>query len=103
MNTRGAGYLFGARQNKDFCYFNGNLDFVVRSHQLAMEGFEWFFDGSLVTVWSAPNYMYRSGNKASIMKYEKEKGRESEILVFQPMEADRRRSPADFAPEPYFL
>ena len=41
---------------------------IARAHQLAMEGYQWHFnDNQLVTVWSAPNYMYRSGNKASIM------------------------------------
>jgi hypothetical protein len=37
-----------------------------------MEGLEWFFDRKVVTIWSTPNYMYRSGNVASVMKYEKE-------------------------------
>ena len=33
-----------------------------------MEGYQWFFDQQLITVWSAPNYMYRAGNKATVMK-----------------------------------
>jgi diadenosine tetraphosphatase ApaH/serine/threonine PP2A family protein phosphatase len=103
MNQRGAGYLFGVRQTHDFCRLNGNLDFVVRSHQIAMEGFEWFFDRKLVIVWSAPNYMYRSGNLASVMKYEKEKGTDSELVVFREMDAEKRRTPGDFPPEPYFV
>jgi hypothetical protein len=61
MNVRGAGYLFGSRQAKDFCRMNGELEFVAKSHQLVDEGAQ------------------RSGNKASIMKYEKEKGGESEL------------------------
>jgi diadenosine tetraphosphatase ApaH/serine/threonine PP2A family protein phosphatase len=72
MNTRGAGYLFGRNETMKFTRIN-RLDFVARSHQLAMDGFATYFDGPdahpyrLITVWSAPNYSYRSGNKAAIL------------------------------------
>lgn len=67
-NTRGAGFMFGEEQTKEFLR-NNDLQLVIRSHQLAMEGYRWFFENRLVIVWSAPNYSYRSKNKASIMKY----------------------------------
>ena len=41
---------------------------IARAHQLVDKGYEYWFDEQLVTVWSAPNYVYRSGNKASLMK-----------------------------------
>jgi diadenosine tetraphosphatase ApaH/serine/threonine PP2A family protein phosphatase len=67
VNQRGAGWLFGREQVRHFLQLNG-LSLIARSHQLAQEGFQWYFDQTLITVWSAPNYMYRAGNRASVMK-----------------------------------
>ncbi|VWU52997.1 serine/threonine protein phosphatase 4, putative [Hepatocystis sp. ex Piliocolobus tephrosceles] len=66
-SPRGAGYLFGPDIVKKFCYVN-NIQFIARAHQLVMEGYKWWFEKKLVTVWSAPNYCYRCGNIASIME-----------------------------------
>jgi diadenosine tetraphosphatase ApaH/serine/threonine PP2A family protein phosphatase len=63
-NQRGAGWLFGAPQVTEFCHNNG-LDFVTRSHQLAMDGYRWLFGQKLITV---------SGNRAAVMKYHPSRG-----------------------------
>jgi serine/threonine-protein phosphatase 6 catalytic subunit len=84
INHRGAGYLFGAQVVKEFNHING-LDLIARAHQLVNEGFKyWFSDASLVTVWSAPNYCYRCGNVASMLKIDDRLNRHFEIFKAVP-------------------
>lgn len=98
-NMRGAGYLFGKKQVDEFCYLN-KLKFVTRSHQVAQEGFQWFFDKKLITVWSAPNYMYRMGNRASVLRYDG--NGEYELIDFDARPADKRKVPDELPQSGYF-
>jgi serine/threonine-protein phosphatase 4 catalytic subunit len=59
LSPRGAGFLFGSDITKTFAHQNA-IDLIARAHQLAMEGYKMMFDRTIVTVWSAPNYCYRS-------------------------------------------
>jgi hypothetical protein len=59
ISPRGAGYTFGSSIVKKFLEING-MNHVLRAHQLCMEGYCVMYDDRLSTVWSAPNYCYRS-------------------------------------------
>lgn len=54
-NERGVSYVFGAAPVKRFLQQHG-LDLVCRAHQVVEDGYEFFADRSLLTIFSAPNY-----------------------------------------------
>lgn len=66
-SKRGAGYVFGGDVTRKFAAIN-RFTHITRAHQVAANGYQLHFDGLVSTVWSAPNYMYRSGNLASVMR-----------------------------------
>jgi len=88
ISPRGAGYTFGQDITEQFNAVNG-LNLIVRAHQLVMEGFGWHHGKGLITIFSAPNYCYRCGNKASILEIDD--SLTQNILQFDP--APRRGEP----------
>jgi len=54
-SDRGVSYLFGADVVAEFVEKHG-LDLICRAHQVMEEGYQFFADRRLVTVFSAPNY-----------------------------------------------
>lgn len=86
VSPRGAGWIFGSRVAREFNHLNG-LQLIARAHQLVMEGFKYHFEEKdVVTVWSAPNYCYRCGNVASVMKVEE--NLEPEFSIFNAVPDD---------------
>jgi serine/threonine-protein phosphatase 6 catalytic subunit len=100
ISCRGAGWIYGWKVVDEFTHING-LELICRAHQLVMEGFKyWFEKKNLCTVWSAPNYCYRCGNKASILKISSDLSRTIDYFDFSP------KSTSSLPPKslvPYFL
>ena len=65
-NDRGVSYTFNEKILTKFLE-NNELDLVCRAHQVVEEGYEFFGDKELVTIFSAPNYCGQFDNSAAIM------------------------------------
>ncbi|CCG23104.1 Pph3 protein [Candida orthopsilosis Co 90-125] len=92
ISPRGAGFLFGESEVDKFLHLN-NVGLIARAHQLVMEGYREMFDSKLVTVWSAPNYCYRCGNVASVLKIDDDLRRE--YKVFEAVDYDDEEGEAE--------
>jgi diadenosine tetraphosphatase ApaH/serine/threonine PP2A family protein phosphatase len=100
MNSRGAGWIFGKRPAQEFCQLN-SVKLIVRAHQMMADGYCYHYPNQCcVTVWSAPNYMYRAGNLAAVLKVGPKE--EMQFIQFGAVPADQRRTPEDRL-SPYFL
>ena len=65
-NDRGVSFTFGADVVAKFLERN-DLDLIVRAHQVVEDGYEFFGDRTLVTVFSAPNYCGEFDNCGAMM------------------------------------
>ncbi|OAL22390.1 hypothetical protein AYO20_11176 [Fonsecaea nubica] len=63
-SKRGVGLQFGPDVTKKFCE-NNNLEAVIRSHEVRMDGYEVEHDGKCITVFSAPKYCDTTENKGA--------------------------------------
>ena len=66
-NDRGISYTFNEKALDDFIK-KMKIELVVRAHQVVDDGFQFFNNQKMVTVFSAPNYCGEVGNHASVMK-----------------------------------
>jgi serine/threonine-protein phosphatase 4 catalytic subunit len=102
LSPRGAGYLFGGNIVERFLHEN-DLSLIARAHQLVMEGYKQMFNDQLVTVWSAPNYCYRCGNVASVLKLNEKLEREFVLFNAAEQESSNEAAPMKKPPPEYFL
>ena len=65
-NDRGTSVTFGTDVVSKFLYKH-DLDLICRAHQVVEDGYEFFANRQLVTIFSATNYMHRFDNAAAMM------------------------------------
>lgn len=46
---------------------HNDIDLIIRAHQVVDDGYEFFSDKRLITIFSAPNYCGEFDNSAAIM------------------------------------
>jgi serine/threonine-protein phosphatase PP1 catalytic subunit len=64
-NDRGVSYTFGGDVVGKFLSKH-DFDLVVRAHQVVEDGYEFFADRQLVTIFSAPNYCGEFDNAGAV-------------------------------------
>jgi diadenosine tetraphosphatase ApaH/serine/threonine PP2A family protein phosphatase len=104
FSPRGAGYLFGGKVVDEFNQLN-DIRLICRAHQLVNEGFKyWFKNKNLLTVWSAPNYCYRCGNKATIFNFDENcENIDTETYKMVECHEESSKAPPPKSIVPYFL
>ncbi|RWW52282.1 hypothetical protein BHE74_00041304 [Ensete ventricosum] len=65
-NDRGVSYTFGADRVAESLRKH-DLDLICRAHQVVEDGYEFFADRQLVTIFSAPNYCGEFNNAGALM------------------------------------
>ncbi|XP_075521898.1 serine/threonine-protein phosphatase PP1 isozyme 2 [Primulina tabacum] len=86
MNDRGVSYTFGPDKVAEFL-MQQDMDLVCRAHQVIEDGYEFFADRQLVTIFSAPNYCGEFDNAGAMMSVD-----ESLMCSFQILKpTDKKR------------
>lgn len=84
-NSRGVSCTYGASAIYKFLKMN-KLQLICRAHQLVSEGYKFFADSKLLTVFSAPNYCGNCGNDGAVMKLTSEL--EGSFIIIKPTNID---------------
>ncbi|EFJ32796.1 hypothetical protein SELMODRAFT_144185 [Selaginella moellendorffii] len=66
QNDRGVSFTFGSNAVAEFLQ-KQDLDLICRAHQVVEDGYEFFANRQLVTIFSAPNYCGEFDNSGAMM------------------------------------
>ncbi|CAM8892869.1 unnamed protein product [Rhodiola kirilowii] len=86
INDRGVSYTFGHDEVSDFLNKH-DLDLVCRAHQVVEDGYEFFADRQVVTIFSAPNYCGEFDNAGALMTVD-----ENLLCSFQILKPGERKN-----------
>ena len=84
-NDRGVSFTFGEDRVKAFLERN-DLDLIVRAHQVVENGYEFFAERRLVTVFSAPAYCGEFNNAGALMHMDE--GLQCSFKILKPIQND---------------
>jgi len=87
-NDRGVSFTFGADVVSKFLDRN-DLDLIVRAHQVVEDGYEFFGERTLVTVFSAPNYCGEFDNCGAMMSVDE--NLQCSFQVLKPIDSTGQR------------
>lgn len=65
--TRQISVVYGRRAVKEF-FNRHDLDLICRGHEVCEDGYEFWFDRRLVTLFSAPHYLNEFDNNGAFMQ-----------------------------------
>ena len=85
-NSRGVSVVFGKNQVFEKITKLG-VDLIVRAHQVVQDGYEFFADRRLVTIFSAPHYCGQFNNNAAMLVVDADNM--CMFHVLQPQEKDK--------------
>lgn len=89
-NDRGVSYTFGADKVEEFLQKH-DMDLICRAHQVVEDGYEFFADRQLVTIFSAPNYCGEFDNAGAMMSVD-----DNLTCSFQILKACEKKGKLDF-------
>nr|GMD98733.1 serine/threonine-protein phosphatase PP1 [Ipomoea batatas] len=93
-NDRGVSYTFGADKVAEFLEEH-DLDLVCRAHQVVEDGYEFFSNRQLVTIFSAPNYCGEFDNAGAMMSVD-----DTLTCSFQILKASEKKGKSGFGNMP---
>ncbi|KAF9602336.1 hypothetical protein IFM89_026541 [Coptis chinensis] len=89
-NDRGVSYTFGPDKVAEFLSKH-DLDLICRAHQVVEDGYEFFANRQLVTIFSAPNYCGEFDNAGAMMSVD-----DSLICSFQILKPSDKKGKIGF-------
>ena len=86
-NDRGTSHVFSEKIVQEFTEKH-DIDLIVRGHQVMEEGYEFFADRQLVTIFTAPNYCNEFDNDGCMLKVDEDLS--CSFILQTPDEKDKK-------------